>query len=76
MSSHAEMCPLCRKESAHRSKVRWFGERWWKILTARRIFRCDNCGWRGWMYPMDRAGCVGIDVPPGPDLSDLDQDLK
>lgn len=76
MSSRAEQCPKCKKDAAHRSKARWFGERWRKATTARRLYRCDNCNWRGWIHPMSHVGGAAIDVPPGPDLADLDSQVS
>jgi transposase-like protein len=42
-------CPQCGSASAvHRSAARTWWERWRKLLTQKRPYRCHACGWRGW----------------------------
>jgi len=73
MTVHANLCPVCKLTSAHRSKARWFGERLFKLVTSRRIFRCDSCGWRGWVIPMEQGAGLPVDPPVDVDLEKIDQ---
>lgn len=71
----AESCPACASRDVHRSKARSLYERLWKAHTPRRVFRCNRCGWRGWLTPMDPGNWsmnAGIDAL---DLSPLDHAL-
>jgi predicted RNA-binding Zn-ribbon protein involved in translation (DUF1610 family) len=45
----AKICPECGAEKVHRSRSRGLTEPIRKSLTAKRIFRCHKCGWRGWL---------------------------
>ena len=36
----------------HRSHARSLPERMRKGLSHQRLFRCDGCGWRGWLVPL------------------------
>jgi hypothetical protein len=42
-------CPECQSDHIHRSHARGFWEPIQKRFTAKRIFRCHDCGWRGWL---------------------------
>ena len=42
-------CPRCHVGRAHRSRARTVPERIKKELTSKRLFRCSDCGWRGWL---------------------------
>jgi hypothetical protein len=64
-------CPKCQSALLQRSRSRTVFERCRKALTARRLFRCRECGWRGWALPTERG--VGIDNDADdPDLQRLD----
>jgi predicted RNA-binding Zn-ribbon protein involved in translation (DUF1610 family) len=41
-------CPKCNSERIHRSRSRTWWESWRKIVSRKRMFRCNDCGWRGW----------------------------
>ena len=41
-------CPRCKSEDIHRSRTKSMWERWRKEITAKRVYRCRACGWRGW----------------------------
>ena len=73
MTAHANTCPSCKHAAAHRSKARWFGERLLKTFTSRRIYRCDDCGWRGWALPMEQGSAMTVDSPADVDLKKIDQ---
>jgi FlaA1/EpsC-like NDP-sugar epimerase len=42
-------CPTCGGARVHRSHARSLAERVKKSMTADRLFRCHDCGWRGWL---------------------------
>jgi FlaA1/EpsC-like NDP-sugar epimerase len=65
-------CPACHHGRAHRSRARSLAERIKKDFTAGRLFRCEACGWRGWLEPLhaDRNG-PGEPLPT-PDLDSVD----
>ena len=52
-ASRASPCPACRSVDLHRSRSRSLYERIRRRLTAHRLFRCDSCGWRGWLPILD-----------------------
>jgi UDP-GlcNAc:undecaprenyl-phosphate GlcNAc-1-phosphate transferase len=74
-----EACARCGGRNVHRSRARGLYERFRKAHTPARPFRCNDCGWRGWLLPLDRAmplneaaeaelRSLDADFPP-PDLS-------
>lgn len=67
-----EHCPSCKGQNVQRSQARNMYEHFRRTQTTKRLFRCHQCGWRGWLAPLDsrRAPVVGdvLDV----DLSHLD----
>ncbi|MQA30972.1 MAG: NAD-dependent epimerase/dehydratase family protein [Luteitalea sp.] len=71
-SRYEQPCPRCHVARVHRSHARTLPERLKKDFTAGRLFRCDVCGWRGWLEPLQ----VGQDAPgdplPTPDLTSVD----
>jgi UDP-GlcNAc:undecaprenyl-phosphate GlcNAc-1-phosphate transferase len=46
-------CGACGSLKTHRSRVRNFLERLRKAYTTKRLFRCQDCGWRGWLEPLE-----------------------
>jgi len=50
-----EKCPSCASRRLHRSHVRKISERLRKRFTEKRLFRCEECGWRGWNSIIDPA---------------------
>jgi FlaA1/EpsC-like NDP-sugar epimerase len=69
-------CPNCRTGRARRSRARTIPERIRKEFTAARLFRCDECGWRGWLLPLDFGDQTRVHVLPVPDLKSLDAVVK
>ena len=65
----AEPCRSCGSRNVHRSKARNLYERFKKLHTATRLYRCHNCRWRGWLLPLEHAPIVGSDAFA--DLCDL-----
>ena len=41
-------CPQCGHH-IHRSRTRGFVEKLIRVATGYRVYRCHQCGWRGWI---------------------------
>ena len=41
-------CPKCKSSEIQRSRSRNKWETWRKEITGKRVYRCSDCGWRGW----------------------------
>jgi predicted RNA-binding Zn-ribbon protein involved in translation (DUF1610 family) len=41
------LCPECGAH-VYRSHTRGFKEKFIKVVTSHRAYRCHECGWRGW----------------------------
>ncbi len=41
-------CLQCDSADIHRSRARSLQERLRRHFTAKQLFRCHRCGWRGW----------------------------
>jgi predicted RNA-binding Zn-ribbon protein involved in translation (DUF1610 family) len=67
----SQPCPSCKGWHVHRSKARNLYERFRKSRTDRRLYRCEECGWRGWLIPLEFAARTRIDVPSRPDFGSL-----
>jgi hypothetical protein len=71
----AETCPSCAGRNMSRSQARTLYERLRKGHTPKRLYRCQPCGWRGWLAPLE-FGCLapgdGAEVL---DLSRIDSAL-
>lgn len=61
----SERCPSCGSFHLHRSHVRKITERVRKRLTDKRLFRCEECGWRGWNLIIDSAAYAPFFVAGG-----------
>jgi predicted RNA-binding Zn-ribbon protein involved in translation (DUF1610 family) len=72
MDAASQPCPSCRTGVVHRSRARSITERVRKELTSTRLYRCDSCGWRGWLTPESYIGPQSVEAPAVPDLSSLD----
>ena len=68
----AQPCPHCGSSRLHRSRARNLPERVRRNFSARRLFRCDDCEWRGWLIPLDFGDFDPIVGPDTPDLGSLD----
>jgi uncharacterized protein with PIN domain len=67
----SQPCPSCKGWHVHRSKARNVYERLRKSQTDRRLYRCEECGWRGWLLPLEFGARMRIDVPSRPELRPL-----
>jgi hypothetical protein len=69
-------CPHCGSHRLHRSRVRSLPERVRRSFSALRLFRCDECNWRGWLIPLEFGDADPVAVSESPDLGSLDQALQ
>jgi len=67
-----QTCPRCQVGRAHRSRASTVPERIKRELSRKRLFRCGDCGWRGWLVPMSCGNDAPIDLLPALDLASLD----
>jgi hypothetical protein len=77
VQSGEQPCPSCRSWQLHRSRARGVTERARRRFSAHRAFRCSNCGWRGWLLPLQFHDADGVDYETAPpDLASLDMALQ
>jgi len=70
-------CPLCASGRLRRSHVRRVSERVRKHFTQKRLFRCDDCGWRGWVSGSDLVIFEPSNLAPTlPSLERVDRVLR
>jgi hypothetical protein len=67
-----QYCPSCVTARVHRSRARNFVERMRRNRSAERLFRCDSCGWRGWLIPLVSIESESLQSAPAPDLENID----
>ena len=70
-----EACPSCRERKLHRSRARSLQERLRRGWTTKRLFRCEGCGWRGWLVPIERFAGESAGATEPVDLTELDDTL-
>jgi UDP-GlcNAc:undecaprenyl-phosphate GlcNAc-1-phosphate transferase len=68
--SESEPCVRCGGRNVHRSRTKGVYERVRKWHTPARPFRCNDCGWRGWLFPLERG--IAFDEAGESDLRSLD----
>jgi hypothetical protein len=71
-SPDEQLCLRCQIGRAHRSRARTVPERIRKELTRKRLFRCSDCGWRGWLAPLPCGEQAPVNLFATPDLTSLD----
>jgi len=69
-------CPNCESRRLYRSKSRTLAERARRNFSARRLFRCEDCNWRGWLMPLEFADAEAVAPIPAPDLTGLDEAVE
>ena len=74
-ASIEQPCPQCHAHRLHRSRARTLPERVRRNFSARRLFRCEQCQWRGWLIPLEFANPNAMTVRAAPDLGSLDETL-
>jgi hypothetical protein len=77
MSVELVACPLCASHQTSRANARTFRERFWKRFTKKRLFRCRDCEWRGWVVPtvVQHGGAEWTWQTTSISLSELDAQL-
>jgi UDP-GlcNAc:undecaprenyl-phosphate GlcNAc-1-phosphate transferase len=68
----SQLCPSCGKSAAFRSKARNSFERFRKVRTQKRLYRCEECGWRGWLLPLEFAVEAAVGKDDVLNFGDLD----
>jgi FlaA1/EpsC-like NDP-sugar epimerase len=68
-----QYCPSCISARVHRSHARTLVERMRRNMSPERLFRCDSCGWRGWLMPLVSIESELADEAPAPNLADVDR---
>jgi hypothetical protein len=70
-------CPQCHSEAMHRARTRTLFERLRRTVTAERLHKCSECGWRGWGPDHVRHKKVSaIVAAQAPDLLAIDAELQ
>jgi FlaA1/EpsC-like NDP-sugar epimerase len=67
------VCARCSKGRLHRSRAKTLFERARKEFSVKRPYRCDSCGWRGWLPVIEHAVPLAVDEVAAPELSLLDR---
>jgi FlaA1/EpsC-like NDP-sugar epimerase len=65
-------CPACQSSMLHRSRARTFAERMRRGCSDKRLFRCEACGWRGWLVPLEFGATDAVEPVLTPDFGALD----
>jgi hypothetical protein len=69
-----QLCPQCKSTNIHRSQSHSRFERPRKRFTTERLFRCHECGWRGWGEKFDHGETRALVEPVEPlDLDAIDR---
>jgi FlaA1/EpsC-like NDP-sugar epimerase len=69
-------CPNCQLQTLHRSRARNLPERIRRRVSVRRLFRCTNCDWRGWLVPLQFSDADAVEPASAPNLAALDIALQ
>jgi len=70
-----QVCPACASDAVYRSRIKGLLERTFRKALSTRPYRCQGCGWRGWLTPIELFH-ARVSEPTKlavPDLSLLDQ---
>lgn len=76
IKSVEQPCPKCAAATLFRSKARNLPERVRRSVSARRLFRCTTCQWRGWLIPLHVSDGDAVEPAAIPDLAALDLALQ
>jgi predicted RNA-binding Zn-ribbon protein involved in translation (DUF1610 family) len=68
-----QLCPKCGSARVHRSRARSVTERLMRDWKTERLYRCADCGWRGWLMPLEFPTPATTESVPSPDLTSLDE---
>ena len=72
---HQGSCPSCGGARVQRSKAQTFIERLRRDHTEAKLYRCQSCGWRGWMQPFEPPAHIEPATSVSVDLADIDAAL-
>ncbi|HEX5475298.1 MAG TPA: nucleoside-diphosphate sugar epimerase/dehydratase [Vicinamibacterales bacterium] len=70
-----QLCPSCSGAHVRRSRTKGIVERVKREFSEERVFRCDACGWRGWLMPLVFSDAQAAEVDGEPDLSVVDRSI-
>jgi len=65
-------CPRCASGRMHRSHTHNALERFRRSYSTKRLYRCSECGWRGWLLPLEFGETPGVARIEILDLTSLD----
>jgi FlaA1/EpsC-like NDP-sugar epimerase len=68
----AQACRVCQSGRLRRTRAKTFVERVTREMGDKRLFVCDECGWRGRAVPLDFGGAIPDAPAPTPDLREID----
>ena len=68
---HEQTCPACHGGRVRRIRTTTVFDKLMKELSARRLFFCEACKWRGWLVPRDPQ-CPPLPYQGTTDLTRLD----
>ncbi len=71
-----QSCPRCQSAALHRSRARTVSERLRRTYSAKRLFRCDACNWRGRLVPLEFGDPEAAEPTAMPDLAALDNAVR
>jgi predicted RNA-binding Zn-ribbon protein involved in translation (DUF1610 family) len=58
-------CPSCGVIGIHRAKTQGSIGKARKQMSGKRPYRCDRCGWNGWLHPLEAPDrSFTVDKPP------------
>lgn len=69
-----QSCPSCQSSALQRSRARTLSERVRRRHSEKRLFRCPECEWRGWLLPLEfgPSGDSGLESAGDAAAVDLD----
>jgi UDP-GlcNAc:undecaprenyl-phosphate GlcNAc-1-phosphate transferase len=70
----SEPCEGCGGARLHRSHARNVFERLRKSRSLKRLYRCNDCGWRGWLMPLETG--MALQPPNEPEWWPGELDLE
>jgi len=71
-ASAGHVCHVCRSGRLRRARARTLLERVTRSVGEKRLFACDECGWRGRRLPLDFGRASLETTEQTPDLREID----
>ena len=70
-------CPSCTASAVYRSRARGRAEMLRKRVTEKRVYRCHECGWRGWLTVVEDVAPLPAAAPVDvPDFDSIDAVIR